>query len=45
MNPKIDAYLRDATKWREEIAALRAIALDSRTGNRIVARAPAGTGY
>lgn len=28
MNPKIDSFLRDATKWREEMERLRAIALD-----------------
>jgi uncharacterized protein YdeI (YjbR/CyaY-like superfamily) len=28
MNPKIDAFLRDATRWREEMERLRAIALD-----------------
>jgi uncharacterized protein YdeI (YjbR/CyaY-like superfamily) len=29
MNPKIDAFLESATKWREEMEELRAIALDS----------------
>jgi uncharacterized protein YdeI (YjbR/CyaY-like superfamily) len=28
MNPKVDAYLRKAGKWREEIGQLRAISLD-----------------
>ncbi len=28
MNPKIDAFLRDATRWRQEMKRLRAIALD-----------------
>lgn len=28
MNAKVDAFLRDAKKWREEMTALRAIALD-----------------
>jgi uncharacterized protein YdeI (YjbR/CyaY-like superfamily) len=27
MNPKVDAYVRDAEQWREETKALRAIAL------------------
>ena len=29
MNPKVDAYLKKAKKWREEIEALRAILLDT----------------
>jgi uncharacterized protein YdeI (YjbR/CyaY-like superfamily) len=29
MNPKVDTFLRRATAWREEMEALRAIALDS----------------
>jgi uncharacterized protein YdeI (YjbR/CyaY-like superfamily) len=28
MNPKVDAFLRNAKKWREEFAKLRAIVLD-----------------
>lgn len=28
MNAKVDAYLKDAKKWREEMAALRRIALE-----------------
>lgn len=28
MNPKVDAFLKRATKWRQEITRLRAIALD-----------------
>lgn len=28
MNPKVDAFLRGATRWQEEMERLRAIALD-----------------
>jgi uncharacterized protein YdeI (YjbR/CyaY-like superfamily) len=30
MNPKFDAYLSEAKKWREELAKLRMILLDCR---------------
>ncbi len=29
MNPKVDAYIRDAEQWQEETAKLRAICIDS----------------
>lgn len=28
MNPKVDAFLRDAEQWRDEMEALRSVALD-----------------
>lgn len=35
MNAKVDAFLKNAEKWREEMAALRAIALDCGLGEEL----------
>jgi uncharacterized protein YdeI (YjbR/CyaY-like superfamily) len=43
LNPKVDAYLRRAKKWREEMAELRRIVLDCPLTEELKWRAPCYT--
>ena len=35
MNPKVDAFLLNTKKWREELTVLRSIVMDSGLGEEL----------
>ena len=43
MNPKVDAFLLNAKKWREELTILRSIVMDSGLGEELKWGAPCYT--